>query len=151
MQAPVQEKQSLEDRPDDPVLLALRDSAALIAKQATALKLQDQASRAPNLTPNQVAQIAKNQNLVPKGLEQKISIPRYEGPFENLVIAIAKAVNWEFEFANDRPATDQIIVKSYQNMRAVDALRDIGNSVNGALISIDTSDITKRKIRIYYQ
>lgn len=149
--APVQERQAIEDRQDDPVLLALRDSAALIAKQATALKLQDQASRAPNLTPNQVAQIAKNQNLVPKGLDQKISIPRYEGPFENLVIAIAKAVNWEFEFANDRPATDQIIVKSYQNVRAVDALRDIGNSVNGALISIDTSDITKRKIRIYYQ
>jgi hypothetical protein len=121
----------------DPVLLSIAESAKIMAQSTYEMKQIQSAVNAPNISPAQKAQIEAQQLMVPPGLGHVVSIPQYDGIFTTLVQAIAESSGWSYSVEGQRPPVIQVIHKSYVNVRAVDALRDIGHTIHGAQLVLD--------------
>lgn len=125
--------------PVDPVNVAIAQSADLIAKSVLEMKLVTTAAHLPDITPNKKAQIDEMLASTPAGLMPKISV-EFDGPYTTIVEAIAQSVGWTYVTEGVRPPVVQVVHKKYVMVRAADALRDLGYTVNGATIAIDPTN-----------
>lgn len=123
----------------DPVNVAIAQSADLIARSVLEMKLVTTAANLPDITPNKKAQVDEMMASAPAGLLPKIST-EFDGPYTTVVEAIAQAVGWEFVTEGVRPPVVQVVHKKYVMVRAIDALRDLGYTVNGATIALDPTN-----------
>jgi hypothetical protein len=120
----------------DPVSVAIAQSASLIAQSVLEMKQVTTAVNLPDITPNRKAQIDAQQASIPAGLTLKISTD-YDGVFTTLVEGIAGSVGWSYHIEGNKPPMLQVIHKKYNQVRAIDALRDLGYSIHGASIVLD--------------
>ena len=124
----------------DPAVVALANAASRIQKSAIELKQVQAAAKVSNMSPEQIKAKFSSDAIVPAGLGNIISIEGYDGPFTNLVEAVAKANNWNYLVEGVKPPVIQVIHKKYNRVKAVDVLRDIGYSITGANIVIDPAN-----------
>jgi len=121
----------------DPVAASLAQSAQQIQRAVHEMREIQIATNLPNVTPNQRAQMEAMAMAVPPGLGARISLS-YDGLFTTLVEGVTKAVGWSYIVEGNIPPVVQVIHKEYNNVRAVDVLRDISYSVHGATIILDS-------------
>lgn len=121
----------------DPIALAIAQSAQQIQKAVHEMKEVSIASNLPDVTPNKKAQMDAMEMSVPAGLGSRLSLS-FDGTFTTLVEGITKSVGWSYVVEGSRPPVIQVVHKEYKQVRAVDALRDIGYSVQGAAVIIDS-------------
>lgn len=121
----------------DPAVVALANAANRIQRSAIELKQVQAASKLANVPIEQLRAKGASETQVPPGLGTIISIEGYDGPFTNLVEAVARSNGWNYLVEGVRPPVIQVIHKKYSRVRAVDVLRDIGYSVTGATLVLD--------------
>lgn len=121
----------------DPVALSIAQSAQQIQKAVHEMKEVSIASKLPDVTPNKKAQMDAMEMSVPPGLGSRVSLS-FDGNFTTLVEGISKSVGWSYVVEGQRPPVIQVVHKEYKQVRAVDALRDIGYSVQGAAVILDS-------------
>lgn len=120
----------------DPVLVSIAQSAQVIRATTEEMARVNSAAKAPDITPNRKAQMDAQSLAVPPGLGVPISIS-HDGLFTTLVEAVAKGAGWNYIVEGNQPPVIQVVHKTYNHVRAVDILRDIGYSVHGATIVLD--------------
>jgi len=121
----------------DTMMRALTQSAQQIQRAVHEMREIQIAANLPDVTPNKRAQMEAMAMAVPPGLGVRISLS-YDGLFTTLVEGVAKAVGWSYMVEGTSPPVIQVIHKEYNNVRAVDVLRDISYSVHGATIILDS-------------
>ena len=121
----------------DPVALALAQSAQQIQKAVHEMKEITVATKLPDVTPNRKAQMDAMEMSIPPGLGSRISLS-FDGSFTTLVEGITKSVGWSYVVEGERPPIIQVVHKEYKQVRAVDALRDIGYTLQGPSLIIDS-------------
>lgn len=121
----------------DPVALAIAQSAQEIQKAVHEMKEVTIASKLPDITPNKKAQMDAMAMSVPPGLGSRISLS-FDGQFTTLVEGIAKSTGWSYVEEGNRTPVIQVLHKEYKQVRAVDALRDIGYSLQGSTVILDS-------------
>lgn len=121
----------------DPIALAIAQSAQQIQKAVHEMKEITIAAKLPDITPNKKAQMDAMEMSVPAGLGSRISLS-FDGNFTTLVEGIAKSTGWSYVEEGNRTPIIQVVHKEYKQVRAVDALRDIGYSLQGSTVIIDT-------------
>ena len=121
----------------DPIALAIAQSAQQIQKAVHEMKEVNIAARLPDITPNKKAQMDAMEMSVPPGLGSRISLS-FDGNFTTLVEGIAKSTGWSYIEEGNRPPVIQVVHKEYKQVRAVDALRDIGYSLQGSTVILDS-------------
>jgi hypothetical protein len=120
----------------DPVSVAIAQSADLIAKSVFEMRQVTTAANLPDITPGRKAQMDIQQVSTPDGLAIKISA-EYDGAFTTLVEAIASSAGWGYRTEGNKPPMLQVIHKKYNQVRAIDALRDLGYTVQSASVVLD--------------
>ena len=120
----------------DPIALAIAQSAQQIQKAVHEMKEITIASKLPDITPNKKAQMDAMEMSVPAGLGSRISLS-FDGNFTTLVEGIAKSTGWSYVEEGNRTPIIQVVHKEYKQVRAVDALRDIGYSLQGSTVILD--------------
>lgn len=131
----------------DPVALAIAQSAQRIQQAVQEMKEITVASKLPDITPNRKAQMDAMNASVPPGLGSRISLT-HDGEYTALVEAIAKAVGWSYSTEGNKPPVVQVVHKEYKQVRAVDVLRDIGYSVKGGSVILDSIN---RRVIVRFQ
>ena len=121
----------------DPIALALAQSAQQIQKAVHEMKEITVATKLPDVTPNRKAQMDAMEMSIPSGLGSRISLS-FDGSFTTLVEGIAKSTGWSYVVEGERPPIIQVVHKEYKQVRAVDALRDIGYTLQGPSLIIDS-------------
>ncbi len=121
----------------DPAVVALSVAANRIQQSAIELKQVQSMEKLSRLTPEQVKAKAVNDTQIPPGLGNTISIEGYDGPFLQLIEAVAKASNWNYLVEGIKPPVIQVVHKKYNHVKTIDVLRDIGYSITGATIVLD--------------
>jgi hypothetical protein len=117
-------------------MASIAGSANEVAQYMKEIKSVTTAAQLPNISPNQKRQMDLLNAAVPAGLGARISV-QYSGDVSNLLEAIAKAVGWRFTVQGIKSPVMQVINKKYVETRAIDALKDIGYSVNGVSVVVD--------------
>lgn len=121
----------------DPAVVALANAANRIQRSAVELKQVQSAAKLANVPVEQLRAKAASETQVPPGLGTVITIEGYDGPFTNLVEAVARSNGWNYLVEGVRPPVIQVIHKKYSRVRAIDVLRDVGYSVTGATLVLD--------------
>lgn len=121
----------------DPVMAAIAGSSNQIAQHMKELKTVTSASKMPNITPYQKANMDNALGAVPGGLGVRVSV-QYAGAVDNFLQALADSVGWKFTTQGPKPPVMPLITKKYVEERAVDVLRDVGYSINGATVVLDS-------------
>lgn len=121
----------------DPIALAIAQSAQQIQKAVHEMKEITIAAKLPDITPNKKAQMDAMEMSVPAGLGSRISLS-FDGNFTTLVEGIAKSTGWSYVEEGNRTPIIQVVHKEYKQVRAVDALRDIGYSLQGSTVILDS-------------
>ena len=121
----------------DPIALAIAQSAQEVQKAVHEIKEVTIAARLPDITPNRKAQMDAMEMSVPSGLGSRISLS-FDGHFTTLVEGIAKSTGWSYIEEGNRTPVVQVVHKEYKQVRAIDALRDIGYSLQGSTVIIDS-------------
>ena len=119
------------------IALAIAQSAQQIQKAVHEMKEVTIAARLPDITPNKKAQMDAMEMSVPPGLGSRISLS-FDGNFTTLVEGIAKSTGWSYIEEGNRPPVIQVVHKEYKQVRAVVALRDIGYSLQGSTVILDS-------------
>lgn len=123
----------------DPVMASIAGSANQIAQYIREMKSVETAAVMPDLTQNKIAAMNNVLNYVPPGLGARISV-QYSGGVDQLIEAIANSVGWKMVKRGPVNPVLQVVHKKYVEERAVDALRDLGYSVNGIDIILDSKN-----------
>ena len=131
----------------EPVAVALAQSAIEIQNAVTEMKAVVVASKLPDITPNKKAQLDASELMVPPGLGNRITVS-HDGVYTTLVEALATSVGWSYMSEGNRPPVIQVVHKDYQQVRVVDALRDLGYTIQGAKIVVDSIN---RRIIVRFQ
>lgn len=121
----------------DPIALAIAQSAQQVQKAVHEMKEVTIAAKLPDITPNKKAQMDAMAMSVPPGLGSRISLS-FDGQFTTLVEGIAKSTGWSYVEEGNRTPVIQVLHKEYKQVRAVDALRDIGYSLQGSTVILDS-------------
>lgn len=119
------------------LLSRISSSAARIEQAAQEQRMMDAALRMPNMTENQYRNFVLSQSYEPDDLKYEISMPRFNGPAEKIVLGVANSIGWRYSVEGNPPAVPEVISKQYQHQRAIDVLKDISYSVDGMDVVID--------------
>jgi len=119
------------------LLSKISASAARIEQAAQEQRMMDAALRMPNMTENQYRNFVLSQSYEPDDLKYEISMPRFNGPAEKIVLGVANGIGWHYSTEGNPPAVPEVISKQYQHQRAIDVLKDISYSVDTMDVVID--------------
>ena len=129
------------------LLVKLSDSAARIEQAAQEQRMMEAALRMPDMTENQYRNYMASQAYEPDDLKYEISMPRFNGPAEKIVLGIANSVGWSFGTEGRLPPVPEVLSKEYRNKRAIDALKDISYSVDTMVVV----DAANKRIVVRYK
>lgn len=119
------------------LLSKISSSAARIEQAAQEQRMMDAALRMPNMSENQYRNFVISQSYEPDDLKYEISMPKFNGPAEKIVLGVANSIGWRYGVEGNPPAVPEVISKQYQHQRAIDVLKDIAYSVDGMDVVID--------------
>lgn len=122
---------------DDPVLVAIAKSAQLIADSEKKSSQINMALKQPDITLNQQQLMASQTNYVPQDLQNRVTIPNFDGDYLKIIEAVTRASGWTPAMIGTKPPLPQLIHKSYDYVRVYDILKDIGYSISGATIIVN--------------
>ncbi|HEY6436741.1 MAG TPA: DotD/TraH family lipoprotein [Ignavibacteriaceae bacterium] len=125
----------------DPVMASIAGSANQVAQHMKELKSVTTAAKMPNISPYQKQNMDNSLNSVPSGLGVRVSV-QYSGTVDNFLRAVADSVGWKFSEQGPKPPVMPLVHKKYVETRAIDVLRDVGYSINGATVVIDSAGKT---------
>lgn len=133
--------------PERMLLTKLSASAAIIEQSAREQRMMEAAIKMPDISENQYRNFVAAQAHEPDELKYEISMPKFNGPAEKIVLGIANAVGWSFGTEGNQPPVPDVVSKEYSHQRAIDALKDISYSVDTMDVVVDA--VNKRIVVRY--